>query len=109
MDLSKPPLLSLSPDRGEMAYRQTLKQSTEEPEQVWRPVDLRHGGVGVVGQDICILRPFKLVEKLCSQHDIKVLSDTGNHLVHSILPEKTFTFSHLSRATYSKYSTPRGK
>ena len=52
-------------------------------------VDLGHGCVRVVGQDVCVLRPLELVEQLGAQHDVKVLADACDHLIHSIFSVRT--------------------
>lgn len=48
-------------------------------------VDLRHGCVRVVGQDVRVLRPLKFVEKLRSQHDVEIFPDASDDLVNSKL------------------------
>ena len=50
------------------------------------PVDLGHGDIGVVGQDVCILRPLKFVQQLRAQHHVEILSDTSHHFVNRKFP-----------------------
>lgn len=57
---------------------------TKESEQVRGSIDLGHGCVRVVGQDVGVLRPFKLIEELGAQHDVEIFTDASNHLIHSI-------------------------
>lgn len=58
---------------------------TEESEEVRSAVDLRHGRLGVVGQDVRVLRPFKFVEQLRPEHDVEIFPDTSDDLVNSKL------------------------
>lgn len=59
---------------------------TKEPEEVWGSIDLGHGSIGVIRQDLGVLRPLELVEQLSAQHDIEILLDASHHLVNSIFP-----------------------
>lgn len=61
---------------------------TKKPQQVWCPINLRHWRVWVVRQDFCVLRPLKLVEELCAQHNVEVLADASNHFIHSVFPKQ---------------------
>lgn len=59
---------------------------TKEPQEVRGPVDLGHGSVGVIRQDLGVLRPLELVQQLGAQHHIEVLLDPSHHLVDSVFP-----------------------
>lgn len=56
---------------------------TEESEKVRSAVDLRHGRLRMVCQDVRVLRPLKFVEKLRSEHDVEIFPDTSDDLVYS--------------------------
>ena len=59
---------------------------TEQSEQMGRSIHLGHGGVGVVREDLGVLRPLELVEQLSAQHDVEVLLYPRHHLVDRVLP-----------------------
>lgn len=69
---------------------------TKEPQQVRGPINLGHGGVGMVCQDLCILRPLEFVKELGAEHDIEILPNTGNHLVYSILSAEQVSLEHIN-------------
>ena len=60
---------------------------TKKAQQVGCSVDLGHGRLGALGQDLSVLGSLELVEQLGAQHDVEVLPDPSNHLSHRILPE----------------------
>lgn len=76
---------------------------------MWRPIDLRHGCIWMVCEDLCILRPLKLIEKLSAQHHIEVLSDSSNHLVHGVFPEKGSSMTECLFRNYINNITVRNE
>ena len=75
---------------------------TKKAQQVGRSVDLGHGRLGALGQDLGVLGSLELVEQLGAQHDVEVLPDPCNHLAHRILPENNTGEPGSQSAHWSK-------
>lgn len=72
-------------------WKKTVASSsfTEESEEVRSAVDLRHGRLGVVCQNVRVLRPLEFVEQLRSEHDVEIFPHAGDDLVNSKLSAET--------------------
>lgn len=68
--------------------KQSLASCTKQAQQVWSPINLRHGHVGVFSQDLRVLRPLEFVQELCAQHDVEVLANPCHHFVDCKLPKE---------------------